>query len=353
MDVSERSRALWVTLGYLFSLAGVYLSSVLASSHSMALSLPCGTSDGCDVVALSAVSRIFGVPIAYFGLLAYLTLVAGTAVAIANDQPRYLKWLHHLALLCAVASTGLTVYSVVVLRATCIWCVLSNADFALIAIFLTIAASHPSSRVRSGNLSFIPGAAFVACLATGYSIQELGARHRRLPVDVVALSQTSGRSIAPFDRLETGPRHAAETFVVFVDMQCEACHMLVPELIRSSESRKARLVIRHLPLGEHADSALLARWVELARLQGKGWAYFRQALDGHLEEPEQFAALAKKLGVELEDRVLGPVARSNVDEDVALAKRLQLVGTPSILRFVSGKAVEMVSMERFRSSFKG
>lgn len=84
---------------------------------------PACTSGGCETVQRSAYSEIFGVPVAAFGLVGYLSILVSSAV---RGQPARLG--QALVALTAFGfSTYLLLVQVLVIGALCDWCLASDA----------------------------------------------------------------------------------------------------------------------------------------------------------------------------------------------------------------------------------
>jgi uncharacterized membrane protein len=114
---------------------GLVVSLYLLSVHWGWGQLVCLGVDACDVVNTSIYAKLLGVPVALFGALTYLALLA-TGVLIRRhlyEEPARLG--QFLLATIGVAFSGyLTYIEIVVLRAICPWCVLSAVLITLIAV---------------------------------------------------------------------------------------------------------------------------------------------------------------------------------------------------------------------------
>ena len=99
--------------------AGLFSAEVLSVAHVLDLPLPCGGSSGCATVASHPSSKLFGVPIAFFGVAFYLVEI----VLIGRDAfgKRACRAAVGLAALGTATSVGLLIYSQIVIQATCPW----------------------------------------------------------------------------------------------------------------------------------------------------------------------------------------------------------------------------------------
>jgi uncharacterized membrane protein len=83
----------------------------------------CGPLHGCETVALSSYSELFGIPIAIFGF-GYSILLAGLALAWwRRTDRRALLGLYGLGLLGVLFVAYLTYLELFVIGAVCVWCV--------------------------------------------------------------------------------------------------------------------------------------------------------------------------------------------------------------------------------------
>ncbi len=112
----------------ILALAGFALAAQLTVSRGTALTrLLCTTADpvGCDVVATSGLSLLFGVPLPVWGLLAFGGLAALAASGLAHDRP-HAHWPAGLLFAggagAALASAALAVASHLSLGVTCLLC---------------------------------------------------------------------------------------------------------------------------------------------------------------------------------------------------------------------------------------
>lgn len=102
--------------------------------------LKCGTG-GCEVVQASPYARLFGVPVALYGVVGYVTLfgisLAGAQPALAT-RPGPTQWLAVLSGIGFLFTLYLTSLEMFVIHAWCRWCLASAA--IITAIFATALA---------------------------------------------------------------------------------------------------------------------------------------------------------------------------------------------------------------------
>ncbi len=98
--------------------------------------LVCGDG-GCEIVQLSEYAELFGIPVAFFGMLAYLALLA---LSLLGLQPRWQERREPTVGLVLVAGVGvaysayLTYLEAAVIHAWCRWCVASAVIVSIILV---------------------------------------------------------------------------------------------------------------------------------------------------------------------------------------------------------------------------
>ena len=123
------------------ALAGIGVSAYLSYAYIANQAIVCGQSQGCDLVAQSSYSRIFGIPIAVFGLLAYVALLVllATRRHIGENLEAYVPLaMLGISLVGVLFSAYLTYLELFVILAVCKWCVASAlimTAFFVLSIF--------------------------------------------------------------------------------------------------------------------------------------------------------------------------------------------------------------------------
>ncbi len=122
------------------ALIGIADSFYLAHASYTGSSISCALLEGCNTVARSSFSRIFGTPLSYFGLIYYLYM-AGLAAFLAYDPDSRGQRLG--ALVYAAIGVIFSIYSFYVqaflIKAFCIYCLTSDV---LTVILLGLAYWH-------------------------------------------------------------------------------------------------------------------------------------------------------------------------------------------------------------------
>lgn len=106
---------------------GLLDSLYLSASHVTGVSLVCGPLEGCNEVAASPYSLLFGIPLAFLGVLYYTGAFVLIAGLFSHDNPLVRKLLFILATVGVVMSLYFLYIQAFIIGAWCIYCVVSAA----------------------------------------------------------------------------------------------------------------------------------------------------------------------------------------------------------------------------------
>jgi protein-disulfide isomerase len=150
-----------------------------------------------------------------------------------------------------------------------------------------------------------------------------------------------------------------ELLVVFSDFQCPYCaeaqHSL--QILQTQKGKGLRLVYKHFPLTQiHPQALPAARAAWAAGLQGKFWEFHDALFSNQAKLGEDlYQQIAQNLGLNLErftkDRK-GEASLQAIGQDLALAERLALQGTPTFL-LQRGATLNVISLNDLQSSVLG
>ena len=138
----------------LLVLAGIGVASYLSYAYLLNQSIVCGESQGCDLVAQSSYSRMFGIPIAVFGLLAYIVLLMLLLVRgrVREGLEAYVPLgMFGISLSGLLFSAYLTYLESYVILAVCKWCVASALIMAALFV-LTVLETKSTTWYEQGLL---------------------------------------------------------------------------------------------------------------------------------------------------------------------------------------------------------
>ncbi len=343
-------------LVFLVACGGVFVALVLGLAHIAGANLPCGAGSGelsgCDIVAESPISKVAGIPIAFFGLGAYLLVATGALLrewrGLTVTQKLGL-WMWLLLAGGTLISAGLLSYAWIGLSAVCTWCTASGL-LMLLALLAQTVALEGSDR----SLKRLPGWVFalpltVALLAGGIygailirqAEETTRAKEYHLPPGAV-LERENGHYLGDAD--------APVLLVVFSDLQCPVCRRAsmkqVIEDVEGRLRRKVRLVYRHyIPQKNSSasmEAALLAEW---AGSQGRFWDFIKTYLQEGSPNREGMLKVVRSIGLDvqkarklLENRQLQKSYADRIQRDVADAQTLEVTFTPTwFVRYPDGK----------------
>ena len=128
------------------ALAGLGVAAYLAYVETSLASAVCGPVGDCNAVQQSEYARLFGIPIAFYGLAGYVTILV--LWLVQRLTKRSLVWLAPTGIF-AVAAVGvlfsiyLTFLEPFVIGATCIWCLTSALLMTGILLFSAAADETP------------------------------------------------------------------------------------------------------------------------------------------------------------------------------------------------------------------
>ena len=288
----------------------------------------------CHAVTSGPLGSLFGMPLAFWGVLGYLAMLG--LVLVGQQFPDWaaqaVKLLFVLALLSVLVDLWLCFSMVFLIRMYCLFCLLTyavNLSLLLVAwrgveaprsaviaqaapVLGTLFAPgrHPAVRIWWG-LMFVGalGTVGVHAAATFVSqgpwgavqkqVREYVAKQRRMAVDIAGDPAV-------------GPVAAPIQIVEFSDFFCAACQRAskMNTIILANHRRDAQFVFKHYPLdmtcnekitrSVHPGACQVAAAAECAHAQGKFWAFhdlvFEQGHDYKLANLDTDAAA---LGVDM------------------------------------------------------
>jgi uncharacterized membrane protein len=331
------------------SFAGMYVSGVLSLGHMYGGLVPCGAAAGCEQVALHPTSKIYGIPIALFGLAAYLMIaVLALARGAVGPRPVLVAFGRILSGSGALISLALTYVSVTVVEATCLWCLASAVIMIALFALHEVVARRPGEAARRPAVDFALAAAFGLALAVGLSHHhgEIRAAAGRLTFDPIALSRMPAEEFVPPGAPIKGNSDAPITVVKFTDFLCPACREMHREM-RTLPDRYPgiRVVVRHAPLvgmKGHEWSPAIAATAEMAAERDRFWPFLDGAfLGAQRPEGDELLRIAAEQGLDPEvvkRRVSDPSdpAVGRVLRDMELRDRLSLQTTPTFILLLPG-----------------
>jgi len=326
----------------------------------------------CDLVLGSRYAVLLGVPVAAWGLAAFL---AGAVLALPGALGGRRGGLADLLLLGVVsASVGFAIVLVGVMVGAlghlCLLCLTMDATIVAWAVTVLPLASRFEPGRPLGWLRGPASARAFAAVAALLALAGGTVAAVRTPPSLPTASDIQVRDpkfyawytalpVRPMDDLVTadchrkGPSDARVAIVEFSDFQCPFCAQAfrdIRDLMR--ERPDVSLVFRNFPLDTscntqvsrslHPDACLAACAAECAAQQGRFWEYHDALFENHdhLERDDLFRyARDMQLQIPAFRTCLDdPATRERIGRDVQAGARVGIASTPAL--FFNGRHVE-------------
>jgi uncharacterized membrane protein len=130
--VSDRTLRLAVAA---VAVAGIAVAAYLTWVHYHPAALICTRGGGCETVQRSHYAVLLGVPVAVFGLAAWVAVLA----LVAWDTPTARVLVAAIALVSVVFAVYLVILQLFVIDAVCVWCLANDVVLVpLLALFGTL-----------------------------------------------------------------------------------------------------------------------------------------------------------------------------------------------------------------------
>jgi protein-disulfide isomerase/uncharacterized membrane protein len=324
---------------------GLFAAAILSVGHLLDLPVPCGASRGCMAVAAHPSSQLMGIPIAFFGVAAYITQIVLLGRPTVGTTERRIAIA--LAAIGSVVSAALLIYSHTAIGATCLWCVVSGVAMAA-SLVLGIRLPKTVSPVGGPRPGLVWGLGFATATAIGLQAGMMQRAALAPPVAADRLADVNREELVD-PRKSIGPVDAAVTVITFADFLCPACRAALGSLLlyQKAHPNDVRVVYRHLPLWQirgHETSKAAAALSEMAGERGEFWT-FVHALHTHHGQMSrsEYLEFMQKFGFSadvIEKRLSAPSdsAIETVRRDIQLADRLGIQATPTFIVQVGASA---------------
>ena len=347
-------KAAWLNrILLILGLAGMFVAGFLSYTHAAGLSIPCGAESGCDKVAQHPTSQWLGFPVAYFGLGAYLALTLlslGRAYADDRTFQKLAKLGMAISVVGLFASVYLTYTAIMVVKATCLWCLASAAIMLLTMIFHgilctceTIKKSHgwltDMALFGAGVLLVFGGIAYETSKLTGIGILK----------PVLEGKNATSEMLVTDPKYYRGATNPKITIVEYADFLCPACRSNFGPFKEFVDKYpdKIRVAFRHLPWfekEEHAMSIPAAMISEIAADQGKFWSYVEATLTAPPEKVtslEGLLEIAQKIGLNKDETLEAMKSQEKelidrIFADYERAKKMGVQLTPTYIIIADG-----------------
>jgi RNA polymerase sigma factor (sigma-70 family) len=155
--------------------------------------------------------------------------------------------------------------------------------------------------------------------------------------DSTAIDDNTIEQTGLYRGVARGPTNAPITIVVFADMQCTFCGRVLATIDQLWEEYpgKLRLVVKQFPIPGHQFAQLAAEATLAANAQGKYWPFHDAAIASQDDlSRETLDKVAQQVGLDLArfaHDLDTHVFAAAVSQDAAVAKKLNVTGTPSFV----------------------
>lgn len=334
-----------------------------------------GTAFNCHAVAASPVGQFLGFPLAFWGLLGYVAMLAlsGIAWQSPDDAPRALTLLAGLAVACLAVDLVLLVIMVRQLHALCALCLATYGLNAALAWAARAAAGRPwPALLRDGPAAVrvimpagrAPAAwAFWGVVLTAaiglFGVRATTGFFGRAPAQVQAqirqFVQNSPRVVIDTTGdPRKGDPAAPIQIVTFSDFFCPLCQTTAEynAIIAAAHPGQVSLVEKMFPLDQacnasaqrtvHPGSCQLAAAAKCAHAQGKFWPFHDRLFEkGPAYLVADVEADAQRVGLDMaafRQCLADGTGAAAVAKDVAEGAKLTLTGTPVIV--LNGRVIQ-------------
>lgn len=131
------NRTTLLTVGVVLTLLGLsdawYLAQAALDGAALSCSLGAGL-DGCNIVAQSPYSHLFGVPLALYGVFFYAVLFVTLSILFVKSSCALYRVATALGAIGLIVSTYFLFLQIFIIKALCIYCIASFVIAALLAV---------------------------------------------------------------------------------------------------------------------------------------------------------------------------------------------------------------------------
>lgn len=125
-----------------FAILGVINASYLTYTAFLGIAPECTLLSGCDLVSASPYSRVFGIPLALFGVFFYVSILGFSLWGLIQKIVRVQLFLIPLTALGFLLSLYFLYLQAVVIHAFCQYCLFSLFDATVLFILSLLFSNH-------------------------------------------------------------------------------------------------------------------------------------------------------------------------------------------------------------------
>lgn len=220
--------------------AGLFVAGTLSIGHILGATVPCGAPSngisGCEAVSRHPSGQWFGVPVAFFGLFAYVGFAVLSVLRSTSGLAAGRKFTA-IGFGLSAAGTTLSVYllytAFFVIGATCYWCLASAAIMTLTLLAHgALLQSDPDQGSLIGKDATALGICAVLALGgVGMMTSRLRSVNAPTQLPVNLRDELTLEKLAIPPKFFKGNPKARLTLVEYADFFCPACRATYPKLM--------------------------------------------------------------------------------------------------------------------------
>lgn len=361
----------------LLALAGLVLSIKLAFIYYSAnydkysLSSFCSINDfiDCDGVAKTTASQVLGIPLAYWGIFFYVTVLFLTVVdklknirflkflEVFKEPKAYIGTLGTIAFLCSMILAGISLFSI---KKLCILCVITYfIDFAIALVATNGMFKNIVKSFKTTFVDFIAGAkqytkTFIVLVLLAVSFLA----YSGITLNFVPHIKKQ-QAILKYRKIKYNPYRVKGNLLgnengdvvieLYSDYVCPLCYIQNIMLHQAvKEFPNIKIVHHNLPFDKacnpyiqinmHPYACYMSRGAIAARNQGNYWEMSSLLYEKQPKKMEDMLKLAEELGFDKEKFQQDFESQKTTDEiasELERANKLELDSTPTM--FINGK----------------
>lgn len=336
----------WTWVRLVLSSVGLFVALYLSLHAAGLVPAICRAGEGCLQVLRSRWSAVLGLPVAFWGLGAYLVLfVANARLAVGGRCEPCRLASYFLSGAGTLASFLLTLYSVNTLRTTCPWCLASAVTWCLLLLAHGMEGvwgevEPQARRTWRQPVALLAGVGLLLVWASD-PLHLWGADleiERRI-------ASMSPEDVMGRQRPMVGDKDSGRTVVVVGELSCLACREALGRLFTWRDSGAGiRIVFRHGLLDLGRQDVDMAVHLESAHRSGMLESWLRRVIAERDLDAIRSLNLLQEMGIPLDASL-----ESVVKEETAWARRLGIRHSPVLVLIEPGHPPMVAGLSEIES----
>jgi protein-disulfide isomerase len=343
-------------IALVLSFIGLFIAGTLSLAHHTGAGVACGPQSGCNEVAAWVQRNWNNFPVADVGLVGYVMLASLFIYnLIAGITPKMAKIGFFVALGGLVASIGLTMLSITVINAKCIYCLSSAATMLALAGVTFVMMRSATEFITAPKMAF--DKPLIAMLAVACISGIVWGNSRNVTTEVTNLPDKI-EDLIPEKPNGLGDPKAEFILVEFMDPYCPFCRISYQQMKSHVQRSNGKLyvVYRHFPLKMegHEHSQLTANIAEIAADEGKFLSFYDALFQSEPKETTvpMILAAASSVGISEETiqkraGVTDDPAFKRLYDDIQTSDKMGMTSTPVIFFGRRGQAPRVLNAMRY------